>query len=463
MPDRRSVKGNLGAPTIFLEKRATTSWRDRASLIVLDGDAARRLAQINKTKLVIGRSSLCDLTLNDAAVSAKHVELEVVDDAYLLRDLNSTNGTYVGDVRISEVYLHPGCRFRVGSTVLEFSVDGQVAAIVLSPKHRFGDVAGRSAKMRELFATLEKVAPSDITVLVEGETGTGKERVARSVHNKSRRSARPYVVLDCSAIPQDLMESVVFGHEKGAFTGAVAARKGAFEQAHGGTIFLDEVGELDLSLQPKLLRVLETRELKRVGGEQTIAADARVIAATNRDLRDMVAQGRFREDLYFRLSVVQIEIAPLRQRRDDIALLAQELLDELNDRSRFAEPLRLSTEALEMLQRHRWPGNVRELRNVLERAASLADAPVLGCDDLSMSAPTAKAPRRPTGGATVDAGVDYKTAKQGVLQEFERDYLAQLMSEMAGNISAAARRAGLTRYHLRELLKKHQLVDKFRG
>ena len=270
------------------------------------------------------------------------------------------------------------------------------------------------------------------------------------------------MVLDCSAIPKDLMESVVFGHEKGAFTGAVATRKGAFEQADGGTIFLDEVGELDLALQPKLLRVLESREVKRVGGDKTIHVDVRVVAATNCDLRAMVSEGTFREDLYFRLSVIQVELPPLNQRGDDIVLLASELLRELDDRTRFEGRLRLGPDAVEELKRHSWPGNVRELKNVLERAASLADGPLLKRQDIFLTgmSPTVGVEKQPL--MRFDPSIEYKEAKQAVLDQFERQYLEGLMAENSGNISAAARQSGLTRYHLREMLKKHELVDKFR-
>jgi len=347
---------------------------------------------------------------------------------------------------------------------MEFRPLRDVVSIPLSQSQHFGHVCGRSLAMRELFATLEKVAPSDLTVLVEGETGTGKERVARSIHDQSRRTKRPYVVLDCSSIPKDLMESVVFGHEKGAFTGAVATRKGAFEQADTGTIFLDEVGELDIHLQPKLLRVLESRELKRVGGDRTIKADVRVVAATNRDLRSMVADGAFREDLYFRLSVIQVELPPLRDRLDDVIVLAGELLAALDPKSRFDEPLVLSPGAVETLRKHNWPGNVRELKNVLERAASLADSPILQTHDLFLMGGVAPPPIAAKASSfNFDPEADYKSAKQSVLDDFESRYLDALMDRNKGNISGAARESGLTRYHLRELLKKHQLVDKFRN
>ena len=459
-----SADENLGIKTIFVEDQAAARELQRAVVAIVEGPDSGKKFEINRQKTYIGRSSVCDITLSDPAISGNHLEVEAIEGGYLLRDLESTNGTFMGDTRITGLYLHPGCRFRVGANVMEFRSLRDVVSIPLSQSQHFGHVCGRSLAMRELFATLEKVAPSDLTVLVEGETGTGKERVARSIHDQSRRTSRPYVVLDCSSIPKDLMESVVFGHEKGAFTGAVATRKGAFEQADTGTIFLDEVGELDIHLQPKLLRVLESRELKRVGGDRTIKADVRVVAATNRDLRSMVADGAFREDLYFRLSVIQVELPPLRDRLDDVIVLAGELLEALDPKSRFDERLTLSPGAVETLRKHNWPGNVRELKNVLERAASLADGPLLQSHDLFLMgsvAPPSLAPKATS--FNFDPEADYKSAKQAVLDDFESRYLEALMERNDGNISGAARESGLTRYHLRELLKKHQLVDKFRS
>src|SRR5262249_49756135 len=223
------------------------------------------------------------------------------EDGYRLVDLESRNGTYIGELRVREVYLAPGMSFRVGQTELRFQTAEDIVEIALSKGGSFDRVIGGSVALREIFATLEKVAPSELTVLITGETGTGKELIARGIHNASSRRGKSFVVLDCGAIPKDLIESTLFGHEKGSFTGAIGQHRGCFEQANGGTIFLDEIGELDLGLQPKLLRVLEQREIKRVGGDRTIKVDVRVLAATNRDLRGMVNQGTFREDLYFRL------------------------------------------------------------------------------------------------------------------------------------------------------------------
>jgi transcriptional regulator with GAF, ATPase, and Fis domain len=270
--------------------------------------------------------------LQDKAISGTHFEIAARDDGYRLRDLNSRNGTFVGDLRIREVYLRPGTMFRAGHTNIQFQPLDDMVEIELSKSDRFGKVIGLSANMREIFATLEKVSPSELTVMITGETGTGKEIIARGIHDHSTRKNEPFVVLDCGSIPKELIESTLFGHEKGSFTGAVGQHRGCFEQANGGTIFLDEIGELDISLQPKLLRVLEQREIKRVGGDRTIKVDVRVIAATNRDLRAEVNGGNFREDLYFRLSVVHVELPPLRERREDVPLIAQHFLRDVASR-----------------------------------------------------------------------------------------------------------------------------------
>jgi DNA-binding NtrC family response regulator len=321
-------------------------------------------------------------------------------------------------------------------------------------------------------------------VMITGETGTGKEMVARAIHNKSARAKKPFVVLDCGSIPRELIESTLFGHEKGSFTGAIGQHLGCFEQANGGTIFLDEIGELDVTLQPKLLRVLEQREIKRVGGDRTLKVDVRVLAATNRDLREEVNKGSFREDLYFRLSVVHVELPPMRERKDDIAGLANHFLRDIAGRRGMQ--MSFHPDAMAAMLTHYWPGNVREMRNVVERAAALSDGPSITRADLvfgrelgpsvSASHDLAKAgiagAQRAvaaeagvelppgSGPAIFDAallkpGLGFKQAKQTVVDAFEAAYLEALLTRNEGNITRSANEAGLTRYHLRELLKRH--------
>ncbi|MCB9523133.1 MAG: sigma 54-interacting transcriptional regulator [Myxococcales bacterium] len=465
------VRDNAALKTVFVDNRPTAKRLRKSKLVVLEGPDAGRELEVAAEEVTVGRSPVCDLTLTDSSVSTQHFSIVAGDRGYILRDVGSTNGTFYGDVRIREIFLRPGTVFRAGKTILKFQPTRDILTIELSDRDRFGHVLGTSVPMRQIFAQLERIAPSELTVLVQGETGTGKEMVARSIHDKSPRAKKPFVVLDCSAIPRELIESTLFGHEKGSFTGAIAQHRGVFEQADGGTIFLDEIGELDLALQPKLLRVLENRELKRVGSDKTIKVDVRVVAATNRDLRDMVTAGTFREDLYFRLSVVALTLPPLRKRPSDVALLVEHFLARANERrlEQGREPLSASPDALLALQEKRWPGNIRELKNVCERATSLGDGPVLtrgdffiGTGPLALSAPApapAPSPVPSVGGADLQWGVnidlEFKDAKQALLDEFEGIYLARLMDRHDGNISQASRAAGLTRYHLRELLKKH--------
>ncbi len=274
-----------GLTTIFEGERATVRRLRKAKLVVTAGPDAGKHVDMEKARVNIGRSIINELVLTDKAVSGTHLEVLARDDGYRLHDLGSRNGTFVNDIRVKDVYLKPDMVFQLGHTSVQFCTTSDVVEIALSERDRFDEVIGASPAMREIFATLEKVAPSDLTVMVTGETGTGKELVARAVHNASNRKDKPFVVLDCGSIPRELIESTLFGHEKGSFTGAIGQHIGCFEQANGGTIFLDEIGELDVSLQPKLLRVLEQREIKRVGGDRTIKIDVRVVAATNRDLR----------------------------------------------------------------------------------------------------------------------------------------------------------------------------------
>ncbi len=455
--------------TIFVGNRPTAKRLRKSKLVVLEGADAGREHVVDQERMSVGRSEICDLTLSDKSISTQHFEIEAVDNGYVLRDIGSTNGTFYGDLRIREVFLKPGTVFRAGNTVLKFEPTREIVTIALSERDRFDDCLGTSVAMRQIFASLEKVAPSELTVQVFGETGTGKELIARAIHNFSPRKNKPFVVLDCSAIPRDLIESTIFGHEKGSFTGAVSQHKGVFEQADGGTIFMDEIGELDISLQPKLLRVLENRELKRVGGDRTLKVDCRVVSATNRDLRQMVTDSSFREDLYFRLSVMQIELPPLRKRRDDIPLLVDHFLAMGNER-RATWGLNaltgLTDEAAKTLRERAWPGNIRELKNVLERATSLAEGPTLTKADFWLgNEPPSLRPSDSgvtTGGAgdlhfDVDIAVSFKDAKQALLDGFEAIYLQKLIEQHTGNISQSAKAAGLTRYHLRELLKKHDI------
>jgi transcriptional regulator with GAF, ATPase, and Fis domain len=452
-----------GLTTIFVEDRPTKRRLKKARLVVVEGPDRGKDLEIVRERVTIGRSVICDLVLSDKAVSGIHCEIVASEKGFLLRDLDSTNGTMCGELRIQSVWIKPGTVIRVGQSQIRFEPSPGTVDIELSKDDRFFELVGRSVRMREIFATLAKIGPTDLTVLIRGETGTGKELVARAIHRASRRAAQPLVVQDCSAIPKDLIESTLFGHERGAFTGATDRYRGSFEQADGGTIFLDELGELDLSLQPKLLRVLENREIKRVGGDRTIPINVRVVAATNRDLRQMVNEGTFREDLYYRLSVVQIELPPLRERPEDIPLLVEHFLADVAERRWPGEHRKftVTAEAMARLQAYPWPGNIRELKNTVERAASLADGMELGVRDLLPNSHKTPPVLLPAGTAEqyVEQGLPFKEAKQRVLDAFEAAYLKALLDKYGGNVTRSANAAGLTRYHLRELAKRHGIRD----
>jgi transcriptional regulator with GAF, ATPase, and Fis domain len=454
--------------TVFVDNAAKRRLK-KARVVVAEGPDKGKDIVIDKERTTIGRSVICDLVLSDKAVSTTHVELVAKEKGFLLRDLGSTNGTFVGDLRIQEVWVKPGTVVKLGTSQLRFEPVSGSVDIEISKSERFFEIVGRSLRMREIFATLEKVAPTELTVLIRGETGTGKELVARAIHRASRRRDAPMVVQDCSAIPKDLIESTLFGHERGAFTGATDRHRGSFEQADNGTIFLDELGELDLAMQPKLLRVLENREIKRVGGDRQIPVNVRVVAATNRDLRARVNEGQFREDLFYRLSVVSIELPPLRQRPEDIPLLAQYFLDDVAER-RFPgenKKFTVTPEAMARLASHPWPGNIRELKNTIERAAALADETEIGVADVLPGA-AQKVPsvivsggQHPSEWASqfVEEALPFKDAKQRLLDVFEAAYLKALLDKHEGNVTRSAQAAGLTRYHLRELAKKYGVRD----
>ncbi len=439
--------------TVFERDRPAARELRRSRLVVVEGPDAGRVLDVDKERITIGRSVVCDLVLADKAISATHFEIRATEHGHLLCDLDSTNGLYAAGLRIREAVVPPGTPIRAGQTTLRIEAAAGSVRIDLHAADQFGKASGRSVRMREVFAAAAKVAPTELTILVTGETGTGKEVMARAIHSHSRRAKGPFVVQDCSAIPKDLIESTLFGHERGSFTGATERHRGSFEMANGGTLFLDEIGELDLVLQPKLLRALESHEVQRIGASKPSAVDVRVVAATNRDLRAMINEGTFREDLYYRLSVVQLVLPPLRERREDIPILAEQFLAGIGqDGRRFT----ISAEALERLYAYPWPGNVRELRNALERAASLADSTVFGSQDFEqILRPLAGPTVGPAPESLADAGLSFKDAKQRVIDAFEAAYLRGLVARNGGNITHSAREAGLTRYHLRELLKRH--------
>jgi transcriptional regulator with GAF, ATPase, and Fis domain len=349
---------------------------------------------------------------------------------------------------VSEAVVTPGTVLKVGEVEVILRVGVRNVEVLPSDKTHFGEAIGQSLAMRTIFGVLERIAPTNATVLFQGETGTGKDVLARATWTESDRAQKPFVVVDCGAVSYSLIESELFGHERGAFTGAVAARQGAFELAEGGTVFLDEIGELPLDVQPKLLRVLETREFRRVGGNRVLKTDVRVIVATKRNLEREVEAGKFREDLYFRLAVVPLTVPSLRARREDIPLLVEGILKA------GGRDLAVSDDTMQALIAHDWPGNVRELRNVLDRAIYLARAS--GQSELALVSLPA------SGGAAgdvfhFDVGKSYRETRARYDAEFERRYVKWLLARHGANVSAAAREAKMDRKHLHDIAKKHGL------
>jgi two-component system, NtrC family, response regulator GlrR len=379
-------------------------------------------------------------------VSRFHGEIRVDPEGCRVRDLKSWNGTVVDGGSVVEAFLKTGSHIRMGKTVVRFELGEGTNRLPLSEETRFGSLTGVFPAIRAMFAMLRRATESEVTVLLEGETGTGKSQAARSIHEASARRGGPFVVVDCGAILGNLLESELFGHEKGAFTGATARRVGAFEAASGGTLFLDEIGELPLDLQPKLLRALETREIQRVGSNGYKLVDVRVIAATNRDLRADVNTGRFRADLYFRLAVVTVQTPPLRQRPEDIPALVEELLGSLRAAPETAAPLR-APEFVARLRHAARPGNVRELRNYVERCLVFREAAPL---DEGGAAPPAES-------LAVDPSAPYAVERERVLAEFERRYFESLLRLHEGKVSRAAAAAWIDRRYVYRILRRHGL------
>jgi two-component system response regulator GlrR len=382
--------------------------------------------------------------IDDRTVSRFHCEIAAGENGVRVEDSGSKNGTTLDGVRIESGYLREGSIITLGNASVRVSFEGGAVSIPLSRAERFGELVGTSAAMRSLFAMLERSAESDATVLLEGETGTGKEAAAQAIHDEGKRRDAPFLVVDCGAIPENLLESELFGHERGSFTGATERRVGAFEAAHGGTVFLDEIGELPPSLQPKLLRVLEDRTIRRLGSTDRITVDVRVIAATNRRLRQEVNEGRFRPDLFFRLAVLRVELPSIRERIGDLPLLARTLLERLGAPDDERKKL-LSDAFLARLSHAAWPGNVRELRNYLERCLVMREAMPL--------APSIDAARS----VEIDASLSYAEARRRALAEFERAYLPALVTAHGGNVSQAARASGIDRVYLHRMLRRHGL------
>ena len=413
-------------------------------LVVVDGPGRGQRASVRGGTARIGTAEGADLRLTDPTVSRLHCEIRVRPEAITLRDQGSTNGTHVGGVRLRDADVPVGTLVRAGNTVVRIEASDQPSFVDLSPRGTFGELVGASVEMRRVYAILERVAPTDTTVLVEGETGTGKDVVARSLHAASKRAAGPFVPIDCGAIPENLIESELFGHVRGAFSGAVSDRRGVFEEADGGTLFLDEIGEMPLSLQSKLLRAIETRTIRRVGASSSRPIDVRLVAATNRDLARCVNEGTFREDLYYRLAVVDVTLPPLRVRPEDVPVLAQHFYDRLAPGAGV-----LPADFARMLASRSWPGNVRELRNFIERSVSLGFVSPSGAAPVPRGAPGA--PPRVDVSSPVPLHLPLKDARQAWTASFEEVYVRAMLRATGGNVTRAAELAGVSRRFLQRL------------
>ena len=419
--------------------------RTPAELAWTDGRGAHRV-KIGR-RATLGSAHGVDVEVVDPAVSRLHLELETREDGLWVRDVSSRNGTFVDGVRVESARVDPRARLRVGSIELMLVSGARPTPVELWPDSHFGHLLGGSTAMRELFAGLDRIARADSTVLIEGETGTGKELVAQAIHQASDRARGPYLVVDCASIAETLLEAELFGHSRGAVTGADAARNGALLESNGGTLFLDEIGELPIALQPKLLRFLESRTVRRLGETQTRAVDVRVIAATHRNLRAMVNEGAFREDLYFRLAVLPVYVPPLRDRKDDLPQLIQ----------RFAPnvPALLAPEGLSDLRARPWLGNVRELRNFLERAATFGvDAALRMVEGAPAKSSGAL---ESTGFPEVDVNEPFKDVRDRWVSQLERAYLEKALLLNQGNVTAVAKSAGVDRSYVYRLMLKHGL------
>ena len=424
-------------------------------LEVVEGPETGKQAIVDRRSLTLGSAYNTDFSIDDGTVSRKHCRIVYDGSGFVLEDLGSRNGTYLESYRVKSAYLRPGIRIGLGSTTVQFDLVGEQVNVYVSRDERFGDLYGLSLEMKEVFGILQRVSPTDATVLIMGESGTGKELAARAIHQHSRRANKPFIVFDCSAIPRELIESELFGHVKGAFTGAVQSRPGAFVAAEGGTLFLDELGELPMELQPKLLRVLENREVKPLGSNQTTKVDVRIVAATNPPLQQMVQEGTFRQDLYFRLAVIYAQLPPLRDRVDDVPFLVDMFLKQQNhDEGGFV----VSHETMEQLKKYNWPGNVRELRNYVERAMILSTGREIKAEFIGagQNGPLNQQHQQ-GGGPVIDLDIPFKLAKEQLVESFERDYLTAALEAGDWNVTQVAQGIGIHRKSLEYLMKKHNL------
>jgi transcriptional regulator with GAF, ATPase, and Fis domain len=397
------------------------------------------------TPILLGQSPACGVRLSDPLVSRRHAAIAIGEEPHVrISDLGSKNGTHVNGVRVGDAFLRGGEVVHVGDSVLSLTVSQAAHPVPVSNATSFGRVVGSSLAMRRLYPLCEKLSASDVPVVIEGETGTGKEVLAESLHLMGPRAAKPFMVFDCTAVAPSLMESELFGHERGAFTGAHAQRKGIFERCDGGTLLIDEIGDLDPSLQPKLLRVLQRACVRRVGGDKWLPVDVRVLAATRRDLDVEVQQGRFRDDLFFRLAVTRIELPPLRARTGDVGVLAQHFWRELGGGD---GPV--PYDLLQRCESYAWPGNVRELYNEIARRIALGELRPPGRTRSSAPAPADFME------AVLEMNLPLTHARTRVTEEFQRRYVERVLAQHGGNVTRAAAASGLAHRYF-QLLRARQ-------
>ena len=419
----------------------------RIRIEVVDGPDRGLSAELPGPEARVGTGRECDLVLKDPTVSRHHLTVRIEDAAIRVVDAGSRNGTRLDSIQVRDAYARPDSAIVIGATTLRLCMLDDMVELPLSHRDHFGRLLGGGVAMRRLFALLERIAPTDATVLIHGETGTGKELVAEAIHEESPRAAGAFVVFDCSAVSATLIESELFGHVRGSFTGAVADRPGAFEAADGGTLFLDEIGELSLDLQPKLLRALERREVRRVGSNVPRRVDVRIVSATNRLLAREVERGRFREDLYYRLAVITAPLPPLREHLEDIPMLVRHFEAELSARSGSPPPMLDS--AVAALAARSWPGNVRELRNAVSRALSLGGGGVAhggAAAEIAESGALA--------GAAIDLSEPLLIGRERVADAYEKAYITATLAQTGGNVSKAAELARVNRKLIQRAMKR---------
>ncbi len=407
---------------------------ERIKVRVYSGNGSKDKKFFDSTPILVGSSDICDLTIDDPYISKKHCVIYRHNGHYILKDLQSSNGTIIHERRIDEEVMPVRTTALLGKTTLKITIEETTERITESPEDRLESIIGKSQRIQYIYSIIKRTAPSDSTILITGESGTGKELAAQAIHRLSTRGDKPFVALNCGSIPETIIESELFGHERGAFTGAVGTHKGVFEQTNGGTLFLDEIGEMPHHLQTRLLRVLENKTIRRVGGDADIPINVRIVAATNQDLKSLTNSNKFRLDLYYRLMIIPVHMPPLRERVSDIELLTKHFIDELSPNN-----VDITITAIDKLKAHLWPGNVRELKNVIQRA-------LLFCCDCFIKP------------EDIELYSDHENELPPVKLEFqEKESITKALKQFEGNQAKVSRYLGIARTTLRKKLNKFNI------